>query len=245
MAGKHYLNEKSNMHSGHRSRLKEKFLKEGLDSLNEIQVLEMLLFYCIPQGDTNETAHALLSKYGSLSSVLDAPFESLIECPGIGTHTATFIRTLPALCRRYRLDKIMSNKIFSDREKICRYLSAYFMDIKNEQAILMCFDAKCRLICTEKLSLPTSDFAVSISSRRVAEVSLACHANAVVLAHNHPSGMCEPSQSDISLTNEISCALRGVGVTLIEHFVITDEQTYGILEHMAAAQEEEEDFFAY
>ena len=79
------------IHDGHRQRLKDRFCKEGLDNFDEHQVLELLLFYCIPRMDTNPIAHALLQRFGSLSQVLEAPVEELEKVPGIGHNAAVFL----------------------------------------------------------------------------------------------------------------------------------------------------------
>ena len=90
------------MHDGHRQRMKERFLKEGLDNFDEIQVLEFLLFYCIPQGDTNPLAHRLLDQFGSLAQVLEAPISELRKVDGIGPHTATMMHLITSLSRYYK-----------------------------------------------------------------------------------------------------------------------------------------------
>ena len=93
----------STMHENHRERVKNRFLSEGLDHFDAHNVLELLLFYSIPQKDTNEIAHLLIDRFGSLSAVLDAPFEDLIETPGIKEHSALLLKLIPALSRRYAM----------------------------------------------------------------------------------------------------------------------------------------------
>ena len=93
------------MHENHRERMKRRFLKEGLDNFEPHNVLELLLFYYIPQKDTNEIAHALIERFGTLSDVLDASFDDLICVPGIKEHSATLLKMIPALSRRYVMEK--------------------------------------------------------------------------------------------------------------------------------------------
>ena len=109
------------MHENHRDRLKNRFLTENLDTFEPHNVLELLLFYSIPQKDTNETAHRLIERFGSLSDVLDAPFEELIQVPGIKEHSATLLKLIPALSRRYMLDKHHGDEPLSSTEKIGQY----------------------------------------------------------------------------------------------------------------------------
>src|SRR5690554_7825953 len=88
------------MHTGHRDRVKNRFLNEGLDSFDQHQVLELLLFYSIPYKDTNELAHELINRYGSLAAILEAdPFE-LQKVKGVGKNTAVLLSLLPQLCRK-------------------------------------------------------------------------------------------------------------------------------------------------
>ena len=88
-------------HEGHRQRLRRRFLLEGLDNFDEVQVLELLLFYAIPRRDTNPIAHALLEQFGSLSGVLEAPVSALAQVPGMGENGATLLQLVTAASRRW------------------------------------------------------------------------------------------------------------------------------------------------
>ena len=91
----------SSIHTGHRARVKEEFLARGLSGLADHKVLELLLFYAIPQGDVNPLAHRLVERFGSLSGVFNAPYEELVKVKGVGANTATLIRLLPEIAARY------------------------------------------------------------------------------------------------------------------------------------------------
>ena len=91
----------SSIHSGHRSRVKTEFLTRGLEGWSDHRVLELLLFYAIPQGDVNALSHALIERFGSLSGVLDASADELKKVPGVGEHSAVLLRLIPALAGRY------------------------------------------------------------------------------------------------------------------------------------------------
>ena len=98
------------MAEGHRSRLKERFKNDGLDSFNEINALEILLFYAVPRSDTNPLAHRLLDRFGSFAAVLDADYNDLLEVEGVSDHTATFLKLLPEAARYYQSGKIMQRQ---------------------------------------------------------------------------------------------------------------------------------------
>lgn len=116
------------IHTGHRQRLKERFLKEGLDHFDEHQVLELLLFYCIPRIDTNPLAHALLERFGSLAQVLEAPVEELEKVPGIGSNAATFLSLTTAVGRYYLVNRSIQTVILPTIEKCGAYLVPFSMD---------------------------------------------------------------------------------------------------------------------
>ena len=98
------------VHDGHRERMRERFRGHGLDNFNDINALELLLFYAAPRRDTNGMAHALLEKFGSLSAVLEANEQELLTVPGIGENAVTLLRLIPAFSRRYLLDKTPSDE---------------------------------------------------------------------------------------------------------------------------------------
>lgn len=204
--------------------MKERFARSGGEDFTDVQLLEMALFFAIPQGDTNELAHRLMNKFGSVSAVLDAPREQLTDVPGIGDNAASFLNFTVALARRYRIDKIADDNVFENADKIGRYLLAFFMGVRGEQTVLMCLDGKRRLLSCEKVFSDGMTEMTPAVARRIAELALSLRAQGVVLAHNHPSGICEPSEYDITATNALNMALAGVGITLIEHYVITDEE---------------------
>ena len=105
-------------HEGHRQRLKNRFLTEGLDSFETHNILELLLFYSIPQRDTNGIAHKLLDTFGSLKGVFEADFEELIKIDGIKENTATLLKLIPEVARAYFHEEMDEQKIFDTAEKI-------------------------------------------------------------------------------------------------------------------------------
>ena len=210
------------IHSGHRDRLRSRFLREGLDNFEEVNALELLLFYCIPRKDTNELAHALLSHFGSFHQVLDATPEELMAVPGIGEGTATFLPLISAACRYYRVNQANDVSALDTIEKCGDFLVNYFHSRKNETVILLCLDAKCKKIVCRELGEGSVNSA-SISVRRVVEIALGVKATFVVLAHNHPSGVAVPSAEDVQTTKMIARSLNAVGISLTDHIVVADD----------------------
>ena len=209
------------IHDGHRQRLKERFLRSGLDSFTDVQVLELALFYCIPRKDTNPIAHALLEHFGSLSQVLEASVEELQNVPGIGENTATYLTMLPQIGRFYLVDRSQREVILPTIDKCGAYLVPYFFGRGTESVFLLCLDAKCKVLCCREVGQGSVNSA-GISVRKIVEIALGTNATTVVLAHNHPSGLALPSAEDIQTTRRVAAALRAVEVHLADHIVVAD-----------------------
>ena len=209
------------IHKGHRERLKQRFLEEGLDNFTEIQVLELLLFYAIPVKDTNPLAHALLEKFGTLARVMEADIEELKKVPGIKDHTATLLALVVDLCRYYQVNCAQQTEILTTLDACGRYLVPRFFGRIRETVFLLCLDAKCKVICCKEVGEGSVN-ATSISVRKVVETALLANATTVILAHNHPSGVAVPSYEDIQTTRRIAAALSAVEIHLADHIVVAE-----------------------
>lgn len=209
------------IHKGHRERLKQRFLEEGLDNFTEIQVLELLLFFAIPRSDTNPIAHGLLEHFGSLSQVLGADVEELKKVPGVKDHAATLLALVTDLCRYYQVNSAQQTEILTTLEDCGRYLVPRFFGRTRETVFLLCLDAKCKVLCCKEIGEGSVNTA-SISVRKVVETALAANATTVVLAHNHPSGIAVPSNEDIQTTQRIAAALSAVEIHLADHIVVAE-----------------------
>ena len=209
------------IHDGHRQRLKDRFLREGLDGFTDIQVLELLLFYVVPRKDTNPIAHDLLDRFGSLARVLDAPVIRLTEVNGISENGATFLKLVREIERRYALsqgEEIILNTI----EDCCEYLTRFFKSKRNETVFLLSLDAKLKLLSCREVGEGSVNYA-SVPIRRCVEMALEDGATSVILAHNHPSGLAVPSGDDIVTTRRLAMALSVVEIQLVDHIVVADD----------------------
>ena len=217
------------MHDGHRKRLKERFLREGLDNFDEIQVLELLLFYCIPQGDTNPLAHRLLNHFGSLPQVLDAPASELQKVEGVGAHTATMMNLITSLSRYYMVSRYGKNVILNTIEKCGQYLVPHFHGRRNETVFLLCLDAKCKMLCCKEIGEGSVNSA-AVPVRRIVETALIENAATVVLAHNHPSGFALPSADDVQTTHRVAAALNTVDIILADHIIVAEDDFVSLVQ---------------
>ena len=217
------------IHSGHRGRLKQRFLNEGLDGFDDINALELLLFFAIPRSDTNPIAHALLQQFGSFSGVLEATPADLSKVPGVGEHAALLISLITSMARRYMISRRESRPILTSTSQCGDYLVPRFFGFRDEAVCLLCLDAKCKVISCQIVGKGSVNSA-NVPTRRIIERALAANATSVVLAHNHPSGIALPSQEDVETTNRLSIALDGVGIVLADHIIVADEDFVSLVD---------------
>ena len=210
------------MHEGHRDRMRQKFLQDGLDSFESHEALEMLLYYAIPRKDTNEIAHRLIEEFGSLSAVFDAPIDTLMRMGKISERTAILIKLIPQLARIYLENKHKnSNKLLSD-DLIGDLLTHKFVGRTNETVILLLMDGKRKQLFCGVVNEGSLNGAENYI-RRIVELSMRYNASLAVIAHNHPSGIALPSKDDLLATVSVRDALALIGVKLIDHIIVADD----------------------
>ena len=234
-----------NIHEGHRSRLKERFLEEGIDAFEPHNILELLLFYSIPRKDTNEIAHDLLENFGTLQGVFDADINDLIKVNGIKENSATLLKLVPAIARAYATDKYSSNFIFDTAEKIGYFFLDKYIGEKNEIIYLLLLNNRFEMIDIVKLHEGSVNSA-QVSPRKVLDLVVKHNASMIVLAHNHPNGNAYPSMEDIETTSDLMSTFSMVDVRLLEHFVVSKNDYYPIInstENLKYYNKDNRDFF--
>ncbi len=209
-----------NVHSGHRSRVRKKFLDNGIDSFETHEVLELLLFYAVPMKNTSVLAHKLLDAFGSISAVFDAPFDALISV-GLTESQAVMLKLIPDITRLYIDDKHNNSSKIVDYDKVGEKIVTKFIGRENENVLLMLVDAKGKeIFCgiVSKGSLNDATFPI----RRIVDFALRYNAKSAIIAHNHPSGLALPSRDDVEATVNLKNALELIGVRLLDHFIVAD-----------------------
>ena len=208
------------LHDGHRARMKEKFLEQGLESFADHEVLELLLYYAIPRRNTNETAHLLLQRFGTLKNVLSADVRELQEVPGVGRNAAALLKLLHAVGNRVNLPAPPETPIRTG-EQAGEYFVRLLDGERREVLYLMCLDAKGKVLSCQAAAVGGSNV-TAVSVRQVVDLALRSGASAVILAHNHPSGVALPSRADQTMTRQVADALRPLGIRLLDHIVVAD-----------------------
>ncbi|MBR0040327.1 MAG: DNA repair protein RadC [Oscillospiraceae bacterium] len=202
-------------------RLKQQFSEHGGESMNDIQFLEMLLYYAIPRSDTNELSHALLERYGSIRGVLDADEADLQKVAGVGKSTVLLFKAAKETMRRYMSSPSQEKAYICSSSDAGRYFVPILRFETEEKVYLMCLNGRGGVIsCTQ---LGTGTFrGVNVSVRRIVDEAVRRHSTSVVLAHNHPSSFAIPSVEDRSFTLELRRALELMDIRLMDHIIVAE-----------------------
>lgn len=217
-----------NEHTGHRERVRDKFLENGFDVFEAHEALEMYLFYAIPRRNTNPLAHRLLDRYTNIAGVCDAPIDELMKDFGLSKSAAVFLKMLPEMSRLYNESKLSYDNVI-DYENLGEIFRVKFIGRTSEAVALMLGDAKGKMIyfnIIAKGSLNSTDMPV----RKIVDLALRHNARTAFIAHNHPSGTALPSRSDLESTQIIKDTLLNIGVDLVDHFIVTTEDFVSLRE---------------
>ena len=210
------------IHDGHRRRFKGEFLARP-DSFPDHKVLEVLLFFANPRGDTNPVAHALMERFDSISGVLDATPEELQKVPGVGDHTVTLLKVTKELAGRYFSSRTSLGEIVQTSDDVEALLKDYFVGARSERVCLLCMDGKGKSLGVRVVGEGSVNSA-EITSRAVVEAALSLNATQAILAHNHVSGIATPSDEDRVTTDWLNGVLASVGVRLRDHVIFADDE---------------------
>ena len=206
-------------HSGHRQRLKERFLTGGPDALPDYELLELLLFSAIPRRDTKPLAKQLLERFGSFAEVINASPERLREVKGVGDAAVTQIKLARAAALRLMRGSIMQRPVLSSWTSVLEYCRAAMGFDEREAFRILFLDKKNRLIADEVQQHGTVDH-TPVYVREVVKRALELSASAIILVHNHPSGDPTPSRADIDMTRQIVEAAKPLGIAIHDHVIV-------------------------
>lgn len=227
----------SSTHDGHRERLRQRYAANKLDDFAPHEVLELLLTYAIPRVDVNPISHALIRRFGSLSSVLEASPEELQQVEGVGARAAALISMMVPLFQQYERSKLTPKCRLDRYDQVMDYCRTLFMGAMDEEFYVITLDAKLNVIAAEKVSRGTPT-QVAIAPRVVVREALRRNAVGVVIAHNHPSGAAYPSQEDLDVTRDIQAALDSVEIRLYDHVIIAQNERYSFQRHGVLLEED-------
>ena len=221
---------------GHRERIREKFLNNGIDGFAEYEILELLLTYCIPRKDTKPIAKELLNKFKSLDNVFKADLDKLSAIDGLGKNSIAFLKLIGDLPSIIYKDDLKNKKLIeketlkiSNKDILLKYLRNKIGYEEIEKFYVLYLSSSNEVIEFEENSVGTLDRS-SVYPREIYKKIINLNAKSIILAHNHPSDNITPSKCDIDLTNEIAKGLKNFGALLIEHIIITKNSYFSFLE---------------
>ncbi|MBE0601343.1 MAG: hypothetical protein IH607_06105, partial [Firmicutes bacterium] len=210
-------------HGGHRQRMRERYRKQGLDGFAPHEVLELLLFYAIPQKNVNPLAHQLIDRFGSLYGVLNATPAQLQQVEGIGEYAATFLPLLQDAARQATRTRGTGKARLSTRQAAVDYCIHLLQGEKRELFYAICLNGQMETL-RDVLIAKGSLSDVSAYPRIVLDAVLTHNAHAVLFCHNHPSGSLTPSPQDLDATRVLSGLLSEIEVVLVDHLIVSDER---------------------
>lgn len=219
---------KKHIGEGHRKRLRERFLQSGLDGFLDYEIVELLLTLGTPRRDCKQQAKEAIKKFNGLNGVLDASIVELQQVKGIGPSNALGIILFQTISEKYNKGKIEPKLSFNSPQSIFEYLREKIGKEKKEHFTILFFDTRNNLIVSD-ISIGTLNASL-VHPREVFNQAILNHASHVVVAHNHPSGDPSPSEQDISTTNRLIQAGVILGITIIDHIIITNNSYYSFKE---------------
>jgi len=216
---------------GHRQRLRDRFLKVGLEGLAEHEVIELLLTLAIPRSDVKQPAKALLRRFGNLRGILDAPLDELRAVKGIGAVTPVALKIIRAAATLYLQQSAEGVEFPADPDRLADFWRMKIGALQDEVFEVAYLDSGLRLLRdgVERLEEGTIDRA-TVYPRRVVEAALRRGAAAVVLAHNHPNGDVNPSEQDKLLTRAIVLAAEAVQISIVDHLIVSPDKVFSFRE---------------
>ncbi len=217
-------NKKEHSATGHRQRLKDRYMESGFSSFSDHEVLELIYFYAIPRRDTKPMAKKLLNDFGSLQAVFEASPQELMRIGNISENVAILFSLMLKTYEVY-LSQEDTKVVFKNPDVVSRYLKKFFINEKRECFYIVCLDQNKKLINTLLVSEGSTN-EIQVYIRNIFEVVIKTNATNVILVHNHPSGECLPSNSDILTTNEIIKSLELISVKVVDHIIMTKDDYF-------------------
>jgi len=214
-------------HLGHRQRLRERFLKSGLDGFADYEIVELLLTLAIPRSDVKQPGKALIARFGNLRGILDAPLDKLQAIRGLGSVAPIALKVIRAAATLYLQQSGEGRECLGEPSRLVAFWRMRIGALPHEVFQVAYLDSGYRLLRdgVETLEEGTIDRAV-IYPRRVVESALRRGAAALVLAHNHPNGNVGPSEQDKLLTRALVLAAETVGVKIVDHLIVSPDDSF-------------------
>jgi DNA repair protein RadC len=214
-------------YAGHRQRLRERFLKSGIDGLADYEVVELLLTLAIPRSDVKKQAKRLIQQFGNLKGILDAPLEELSAIDGLGSVAPVALKIIRSTATLYLQQTAEGQDVRTKPDQLADFWRMRIGTLPNEVFEVGYLDSSHKLLRDgiETLEEGTIDRA-TVYPRKMVESALRHGAAALVLAHNHPNGNLQPSDQDKLLTRALVLAAEAVQVRILDHFIVSPAEVF-------------------
>ena len=225
---------------GHRQRLRDKFLAQGIDAFTDAEIIELLLTFGTPRSDCKEAARALLAQFGSLPAVLDAAPVQLQQVKGVGPKNTFALHFIQGVARRYLHQRVVGKEYVRSSREVADYLIHSMRGLQHEVLTVVFLDAAHAVIDAAVVAEGTVTVN-TIYPRELVKAALARNASALVIAHNHPSGSLTPSRQDSELTRSLYLVCSFMHLDLLDHLIIgAGDQVYSFADQgvMASIRED-------
>lgn len=219
---------KQHSHAGHRNRVRNRYEAKGITAFEDHEALEMLLFYAIPQKDTNQLAHNLIEEFGSLAGVFDAPVAALENFKGMGRNAAILLKLMPDIYTKYQASKVkVDNSALDTVEKVGAFYVSQFSGYDHEVVIVTSLDNRLRAKKTFVISEGDAGSA-QIDMKKIVSCVVNTNATSVIIAHNHPAGVAAPSGKDIETMRVIANTLHKLNIRFIDSIIVSGNDYYSM-----------------
>ena len=225
---------------GHRQRLRDKFLAQGIEAFTDAEIIELLLTFGTPRSDCKEAARELLARFGSLPAVLDAAPVQLQQVKGVGPKNIFALHFIQGVARRYLRQRVVGKEYVRSSREVADYLIHSMRGLQHEVLTVVFLDAAHAVLDATVVAEGTVTVN-TIYPRELVKAALARNASALVIAHNHPSGSLTPSRQDSELTRSLYLVCSFMHLDLLDHLIIgAGDQVYSFADQglMATIRED-------
>lgn len=214
-----------NHNIGHRKRAREKLLNSQLGTLQNYEILELLLFIALPRKDTKKIAKLLIDKFGSFAKVISADAESLVKIEGIGESALACFKLIKESSFRLAKEDISNKPVLSSWKSLINFLRTSIGHSERESFVVLYLNNQNELITSDINDYGTID-QVNIYPREIVKRALFLNCSAIIFAHNHPGGSVKPSKEDIEITKQIIKSLNTFNIIVHDHVIISDKSFF-------------------
>ena len=225
MADNNGCSSKKSLHTGHRQRVRDKYISSGIESFNDVQLLELILFYGYKRADTNETAHVLYNSFDkSIPMLFDASATELSQKGGVNPNASALLSSLFHISGRYSKSRYNERRSLRNFCDIGMYAISLFAGESEEFFYLLCLDKNYRLLQSTKIQKRSehSDHSYLISD--IVESAIKFNASYAIIANNRLSGELKFTDDNIKAANAIAKALKTINVDVIDHIIVSGEK---------------------